>query len=93
MLLAEEEGVPSLLSRAAPILREEFNLERKWRISSDLKQGLACDLFQLCPGRRDQRGPSCSPGRGTALRGSSSTLPAWVGQSGRVGRGQEMALG
>lgn len=37
MLQAEEEGAPSLLPGAATILREEFNLERKWRISSDLK--------------------------------------------------------
>lgn len=69
--------MPSLLSRAAPILREEFNLERKWRISSDLKQGLFCDLFQLCPGRCDQRGPSCCPGRDPALTDSSSALLPW----------------
>lgn len=60
--------MPSLLSGAAPVLREEFNLERKWRISSDLKQGLVCDLFLLCPGRRDRRGPPCSSGRGAAPR-------------------------
>ena len=59
--------MPSLLSGAAPILREEFNLERTWRISSDLKQGLVCDLFLLCPGRRDRRGPPCGSGRRAAL--------------------------
>jgi hypothetical protein len=35
--VAEEEEAPSLLPGAAPVLREEFNLVRKWRISSDLK--------------------------------------------------------
>lgn len=70
MLLAEEEGVPSLLSGASPILWEEFNLERKWKISSDLKQGMVCDLFLLCPGRCDQRTPSCC----LALPGSNSAL-------------------
>lgn len=70
MLLAEEEGVPSLLSGAGPILWEEFNLERKWRISSDLRQGMVCDLFLLCPGRCDQCKPSCC----SVLTGSSSAL-------------------
>lgn len=74
--------MPSLLSGAAPILREEFNLERKWRISSDLKQGLVCDLFLLCLGRRDQRGPSGCLGRSAAL--GSSRLQA--DQTQRMGR-------
>lgn len=64
--------MPSLLSGAAPILWEEFNLERKWRISSDLKQRLVCDLFLLCPRRRGQRGPSCC----AAGRAASSAAPA-----------------
>ena len=79
--------MPSLLSGAAPVLREEFNLERKWRISSDLKQGLVCDLFLLCPGRRDRRGPPCGLGRGAAPGPSGSEQAA-----GRP-RGQEIASG
>lgn len=32
---------------AASFLQEEFNLERKWRISTDLKLELVFDLFLL----------------------------------------------
>lgn len=92
MLPAEEEGVPSLLSRVAPILREEFNLERKWRISSDPKQGLFCDLFQLCPGRRDQRGPSHCPRERSSpypllLSSAPQPVRAGCGATRRTGNG------
>ena len=86
--------MPSLLSGAAPILREEFNLERKWRISSDLKQGLVCDLFLLCPGRRDRRGPPCGSGRRAALGAPAQHRgPGGSEQAAGRPRGQEIASG